>query len=179
MFVVCHLVVVTHQIEGIDEVIPPVLGVCAGPHRVIRGLQPLPQLPDVLSSEPGEQAEGQEGVNVEAGGCEDTGHPALVSVVAGLRLVSADHTAEGDGCADSAGDDTLDLGQALLAVGAHPLGVQRPGDRLLPHQGGPHRDVLPRHHKPAPALLMLDIQAGAGRWKLLMGPVWMITKVVI
>ena len=161
--------------------LPALLGLfhIALQHLVILVMIPLPQPPDVVNTEPGEQAESQEGVDVEAGGDEDAGRSALVSVVAGLRLVPAGHTAEGDCSAGSAGDDTLDLGQTLLAVGAHPLGVQGPGDRLLPHQGAPHRDVLPRHHKPAPALLMLDIKLGTGGWKLLVGPVWMISSYLL
>ena len=120
-----HLVLVTHEVECVDEALLRVDSVRGGAHRVIVLGQLLPQLPQAVHVKPGgekskkidatlsksqeEKLPGYEpecegGVDVEARGGEDVVGPALVAVVGGGRLVPAGHAAEGDAGAVAAGD---------------------------------------------------------------------------
>ena len=154
LFLLGDLVLVTDEVEGVDQVVLPVLAVSCGSCRIIVLLQLLLQAPDVLEPEPGQEPEGEGGVDVEPGGDENGVSPALVLVVGGESGVPALHATEADGGAERAGDDGLDLGQALLAVGPEPLRVEGPGDGGLPQQCRPHRNVLRGLHKPPPSLLV-------------------------
>ena len=59
-------------------------------------------------------------MNVEPGGNEDVVDAALILVVRAQRGVPAGDAAETDAAAPPAGDDSLHLAQALLAVCAVP-----------------------------------------------------------
>ena len=64
----------TDQIISVDKVVLPVLPSCGGPGSVVVLLQLLPQAPEVVQAEPGQDPVGEGGVGGE--GSVPAGHTA-------------------------------------------------------------------------------------------------------